>query len=83
MVNCIKKLRLFQTEEGGKKLPSPQKRICNSAASSPNYSGALLKSATRQKEREKKKRQMEGEKDMRKGAESKSEGKERVTSFCK
>lgn len=48
-------------EEGGK---TPQKRICNSAPSSPNYSGALLKSATRQ--REKKKRQMVGERGSRK-----------------
>lgn len=42
LVKCIKKFKASRGEEGGEK-----KRICNSAASSPNYSEALLKSATR------------------------------------
>lgn len=43
---------LRKGDKGGRKSsPSPQKRICNSAASGPNYSEALLKSATRDEER--------------------------------
>lgn len=84
LVNCTqKKVKTRRGGRGGRKLPSyPQKRICNSAAGSPNYSGAVLKSATRQREREKnKKRQKEGEKYMRERADG--ERGERGEPFCK
>lgn len=38
--------------EVGRTLPYPQQRICNSAARSPNYSEALLKSETKPGQRE-------------------------------
>lgn len=63
----MKKKKLKQGgEEVGGTLPYPQKRICNSAASSPNYSGALLKSATKLRQRKsEKKSQKEREREKR------------------
>lgn len=73
-------------DEEGRTLPYPQKRICNSAASSPNYSGALLKSATKAGRRERSKRRER--KNVRKGKRkanvtnvSRGDREERFTSF--
>lgn len=61
---------------------STEKNLQLSGYSSPNYSGALLKSATRQREREKKKGADGGREKCEEEGSRKSKG-ERLTSFCK